>query len=53
MGAVKTPALMPANGRHGIAQVPGTNPATSGTIAWMRPICSGSTLLATVPRYFP
>ena len=41
---------MPAIGRHGIAQVPGTKPATSGTIAWMRPICSGSTLLITVPR---
>ena len=28
-------------------------PDTSGTIAWMRPICIGSMLLMTVPRYFP
>jgi len=26
---------------------------TSGTMTWMRPICIGSMLLATVPRYLP
>ena len=28
-------------------------PETSGTIAWIRPICIGSMLLTTVPRYLP
>ena len=33
--------------------VVGTIPPTSGTMAWMRPRCSGSTFWITVPRYLP
>ena len=47
------PMLMPATGTHGIAQLGGITPETSGTITWMRPICMGSTLLSTMPRYLP
>ena len=43
----------PGTGRHGIAHDVGITPETSGTIAWIRPICIGSTLLTTVPRYLP
>ena len=52
-GTVNRPMLIPATGTHGIAQLDGMKPPTSSTIAWMRPICRGSTLLITVPRYFP
>src|SRR6516165_8130635 len=36
-----------------MAHVPGITPDTSVTMSWSRPICIGSTLLTTVPRYFP
>ena len=49
-GAMKVPIWLPARGRLGIAQVVGVMPPASGTIAIMRPICSGSILLKTVPR---
>src|SRR5262245_19380963 len=52
-GTVNTPICMPPTGRLGIAHVDGTTVETSGTIAMIRPRCSGSTLLRTVPRYFP
>ena len=42
--------LLPAMGTAGIAHVVGTTPLTSGTMARIRPICSGSMLLVTVPR---
>ena len=44
---------MPATGKQGIAQLVGATAETSGTIAWMRPVSIGSTLLTTVPRYLP
>src|SRR5579862_6048276 len=47
------PAWMPPSGRHGSAHVVGSTLATSGTLACRRPICMGSMLLSTVPRYFP
>ena len=53
MGTVNSPVCIPATGRHGIAQLDGNSPVTSGINAWRRPICIGSTLLTTVPRYFP
>src|SRR4051794_26687436 len=43
---------MPVTGRQGIAQEPGMT-LTSATLTWMRPICIGSTLFTTVPRYLP
>ena len=52
-GTVNTPIFGPATGTQGMAQLDGISPDTSGTIAWMRPICSGSMLLTTVPRYLP
>ena len=36
-----------------LAQLDGVRPSTSGTIAMIRPRCSGSMLLITVLRYFP
>ena len=51
--APNTPICLPVTGKHGIAQVDGIRPETSGTIAMMRPICIGSMLLITVPRYLP
>ena len=36
-----------------IAQLLGNSPNTSGTWAMMRPICSGSMLSITKPRYLP
>src|SRR3569833_3720206 len=50
-GKVNTPMLMPATGTQGMAQLDNITFDTSGTIAWMRPICMGSTLFTTVPRY--
>src|SRR5215471_4238928 len=44
---------MPANGRHGMAQVEGRMFVTSGTCTIRRPVCSGSTLSSTIPRYLP
>ena len=38
-GTAKRPAWMPANGRHGIAQVDGSTFDTSGTCTISRPIC--------------
>src|SRR5215475_12681208 len=52
-GTKYDPLCLPAIGTHGIAQVDGVSPDTSGTIAWMRPRCSGSMFWITVPRYFP
>src|SRR3569832_745502 len=52
-GKVNTPMLMPATGTQGMAQLDNITFDTSGTIAWMRPICMGSTLITTVPRYLP
>src|SRR6188508_512658 len=52
-GTVNSPICSPATGTHGIAQLVGSTLDTSGTIAWIRPICIGSTLLTTVPRYLP
>ena len=36
-----------------VAQVAGARPATSGTCTWRRPICIGSMLFITMPRYLP
>jgi len=36
-----------------MAHVEGNTLETSGTITMSRPICNGSMLLSTVPRYFP
>jgi hypothetical protein len=36
-----------------MAQVEGSTLETSGTCTISRPVCMGSTLLITVPRYFP
>ena len=47
------PFWMPATGSHGSAQVEGSRPVVSGTIAWIRPIWSGSRVLTTTPRYLP
>ena len=47
------PICLPAIGTQGIAHEVGSSAETSGTMAWMRPICSGSRLLITVPRYLP
>src|SRR5215470_9201351 len=52
-GTAKKPSALPANGTQGMAQLVGTTLDTAGTIAMMRPICSGSMLLTTVPRYLP
>src|SRR5271165_1541286 len=52
-GTMKHPAWIPAAGTHGMAQLDGISPSTSGTCAMMRPISMGSILLITVPRYFP
>jgi hypothetical protein len=50
---MNVPICLPAIGTHGIAQLVGMTFETSGTIARIRPICSGSTLFTTVPRYSP
>src|SRR5215468_5781055 len=47
------PCFGPASGSDGMAQVDEASPSTSGTCAWMRPICWGSVLVTTVPRYLP
>jgi len=52
-GTMKHPACMPATGTHGIAQLEGISPNTSGTWSSTRPICSGSILAMTSPLYFP
>jgi hypothetical protein len=44
---------MPATGTHGIAQVAGISPPTSGTCTCSRFICIGSMLFSTSPRYLP
>ncbi len=41
MGTANMPFWMPAIGTHGIAQLAGMMPATSGTWIWRRPCCSG------------
>src|SRR5262245_35861163 len=43
---------MPENGKHGSAQLDRPS-GTSITDTISRPVCSGSTLLSTVPRYLP
>jgi len=45
--------LLPVIGKQGIAQLFGLNPPTFGTSTNSRPICCGSALLTTVPRYLP
>src|SRR5258707_10417655 len=52
-GRTHTPDCLPVIGRQGIAHVLGIGPPTSGTWTNSRPICIGSTLLSTVPRYLP
>src|SRR6266446_7713045 len=52
-GRTHTPDCLPVIGRQGIAHVLGIGPPTSGTWTNNRPICIGSTLLSTVPRYLP
>src|SRR5664279_2942991 len=52
-GTMYAPAWMPAIGTQGSAQFDGITPRTSGTSAVIRPRCSGSMLLMTVPRYLP
>ena len=47
------PICLPVIGTQGIAQLVGVKLETSGTIAWIRPICIGSILFMTVPRYLP
>jgi hypothetical protein len=47
------PDCVPAIGTHGIAQLVGTMPCTSGAVTRMRPSCMGSTFCSTVARYFP
>ena len=47
------PFWMPATGTQGMAQVEGISPVTSGTCTIKRPICMGSMLFSTRPRYLP
>jgi len=47
------PICFPVTGKHGIAQLDGINPETSGTWTIRRPICIGSMLFNTMPRYLP
>jgi hypothetical protein len=44
---------LPPNGAQGIAQPLSLSPITSGTVALMRPIWSGSLMSVTTPRYLP
>jgi hypothetical protein len=48
---MKQPAQTPAAGTEGSAQLDGTSSNMSGTCARMRPICMGSMLSMTTPRY--
>src|SRR5487761_2375102 len=43
----------PASGGQASHQFDGSTPSTSGTMHISRPRNSGSTLISTVPRYFP
>src|SRR4051794_8752021 len=43
----------PASGTQDSAQLDGVNPKTSGTWISNRPVCIGSMLFSTVPRYLP
>src|SRR5215211_280992 len=52
-GTAKKPEPVPAYGAQGSAQVLGTSPRTSGTMAWRRPWLSGSRLIVTIPLYLP
>src|SRR5258708_32627135 len=52
-GMAKKPVCDPPNGAHGSAQPDCWLPSTSGTVALIRPVISGSLLSATRPRYLP
>src|SRR5215216_6889401 len=52
-GSAKKPMPLPPNGAQGIAQPLSLSPNTSGTVALMRPIWSGSSMSVTMPRYLP
>ena len=50
---LKLPGWAQPKAQYGIAQLEGIGPRTSGTCNIKRPICMGSMLLITMPRYFP
>src|ERR1700730_11280239 len=53
VGMAKNPVCDPPKGAQGSAQPDSWLPSTSGTVARMRPVISGSMLSVTSPRYLP